>query len=538
MKTVKRNSSLTFPIKLNYKVNDLICSYRGGKSTTNLKVINVNKNKFFGDKKSFISCDKNIKNESFLNSNNLKNKNNKNDKIFPFINQNNNNINYLSFIENYSYNNHKYLRNNYKNYNFNFFSYINKTKDSNNSSNYLKDRSYISNNTMENINLNNNINNSIYSYYNENNNKNLFNKKHIYQKPKNEKRQLSCSFAITDSNSVKENLSSKSNINNIETNYKNYLYSNFNRSKKTHNILLGRRYTEFTGSTTSTENNINNYFYNNNLSFLMNERKTNIDYSNLNLYYPKDAKDYNDRKSRINYIKYKPKINNDANNTISCCTDKNYKTSNDNNSYIYVRKNSSKKKKINNINLNFAKSNANKIKVNLKLNNIFENAYYVQKNVILIQKNYRMHLACLKKYILKAIRDIIEGSNKLNYLLYKKNFKKLIYILNNAYIKSIDIDMKTAKIIPKKKNKNILNEKSKYNNINKPKYCCNTNNQEITKNVSIKGNKNYKNFYSSKPKILLKPKLKTQNLNKIKKDIALVRNLKTQIMNKLERFRK
>ena len=52
-----------------------------------------------------------------------------------------------------------------------------------------------------------------------------------------------------------------------------------------------------------------------------------------------------------------------------------------------------KKKKINNINLNYAKCNANKIKVNLKINNIIENAFYVQKNVILIQKNYRMHLA-------------------------------------------------------------------------------------------------------------------------------------------------
>jgi hypothetical protein len=125
----------------------------------------------------------------------------------------------------------------------------------------------------------------------------------------------------------------------------------------------------------------------------MNERKTNIDYSNLNLYYPKDAKDYNDKKSRINYIKHRPKINNDVNETISCCTDKNYKTSIDkniiiirlnekgNNSYIYVRKNSSKKKKINNINLNYSKYNENKIKVNLKINNIIENAFYVQNNI-------------------------------------------------------------------------------------------------------------------------------------------------------------
>ena len=75
-------------------------------------MINVNKNKFFGYNKSFISSDKNIKNESFLNFNNLKNKN---DIIFPFIDQNNNNINYLSFIENYTCNNHKYLRNNNNN---------------------------------------------------------------------------------------------------------------------------------------------------------------------------------------------------------------------------------------------------------------------------------------------------------------------------------------------------------------------------------------------------------------------------------------
>lgn len=531
MKSVKRNSSLTFPIKLNYKVNDLIISYRGGKSTTNLKMINVNKNRFFEENKSYISCNKNIKNESYLNPNNLKNTNNKNNTLFPFINQNNSNTNYHSFIENYSCNKYKYLRNNFNNNNLNYFSYINKTNDNNDSSNYLKDKSYISNNnskynnnsTIGNIYLNTNANNSIYSYYNKKNDKNLFNKKHIYKKPKNEKRQLSYSFAITDSNSVKENLSIKSNINGIETNYKNYLYSNNNRAKKNHNILLGRRYTEFTGSTTVTENNINNYFCNNNLSY-MNERKSNIDYSNLNLYYPKETSDFTDIK-RINNIKYRPKLNNDTNDTISYYTDKNYKTTHDinnNYSYIYVRKNSSKKKKINNINLNYAKSNTNKIKVNLKYNNIIENAYYVQKNVILIQKNYRMHLSCLKKYILKTIKNIIEGSNKLYYLFYKKNYKKFIYILNNAFIKSIDIDMKTAKIIPKNKNRNILNEKCKINNINKI--------------FMFNKNKNCKNLYLPKPKI--KPKLKSNNLNKIKKDISQIRNLKAQIISKLEKLKK
>ena len=63
--------------------------------------------------------------------------------------------------------------------------------------------------------------------------------------------------------------------------------------------------------------------------------------------------------------------------------------------------------------------------------------------------------------------------------------------------------MKTAKIIPKKRNKNISNEKCKINNINKPKYYYNINNPENNKNIGIKGNKNSKNIYSSNPKILL-----------------------------------
>ena len=55
MNVEKRNTNLSFPIKLNYKSNNLFYSYRGGKSTTDLKLINVNKNKFLEKNNIFIS---------------------------------------------------------------------------------------------------------------------------------------------------------------------------------------------------------------------------------------------------------------------------------------------------------------------------------------------------------------------------------------------------------------------------------------------------------------------------------------------------
>ena len=557
MKEIKRNSSLNFPIKLNYKSNDLIFSYRSGKPI-NKKLINVNKNKYFIENKSFISCDKNMKDISNLSNPKLrKNKNKKNEINSELTNNSYNNLTLHSFIGNYTNINddNKYLNN------FNFYSYKNKINDIYNT-NYWKDTSKIPNNnskynisnTIANINTNNNINN-INKYifpYNQTNDfdKNFIDNKKIYQKPKNERSLSSYSFAMTDCNtSNKENISVRSNIN-TETNCNICfsLYNNLNQYK--YNNMIGpQRYTEVSSNTNFIQNKINNYlyFYDNykNNSY-MNERKTNIDYSKLNLYTPKDLKE--NKKYKVNYIrKNRPHIKsdiikNDIGDTISFLSDKNYLTTNDNNSYIYVRKNSSKKLIINKssnylTNNNNNKNFTNKIRVNLKSNNIIENAYYVQKNVILIQKNYRMHLACLKKYILKAIKKIIEGTNKLYYLFYKNYSKKFIYILNNAYIKSIDINIKTSKIIPKC-NRYKSYEDSKNNYITKPKRYHKNNQSERNKNLFFKGNRKMKVIYSPKSNDEINTKFNITILNQIQKDIELIKNLKNRIINRLDKLKK
>ena len=560
MKTIKRNCSLNFPIKLNYKSNDLIYSYRGGKSTTNLKLINVNKNKYFEENKSFLSYDKKYKNESYIsNSKTINNKNQKNYNVSYLINNYNNNIPISSYFDNYLNNKPKSFTNNNSNIHMN-------NNNINNSYNltkyYLNDKSIISNNnskynisnTIADINSYNNNNNYIFPYIRiKNDDKNLFNKRQIYKKPKNEGSLSSYSFALTDCNSIgKENinLNTKSNINiHTETNNNNYIYSNPNKSKKY--ILIPQRYTYIPNLNTIKEKNIKIYFNNckykniNNQSFLP-ERRTNIDYSNLNLYSPKVNKD-NIIKSNISYMKKSRSriksdiIKNNINDTINYFSENHYKTTNDHNidsSYIYVRKNSSKKNNLNKRNINNNKiKKKKKIKVNLRSNTIIENAYYVQKNVILIQKNYRMHLACLKKCILKALKNIVEGTNKLYYLFYKNIAKKLFYILNNAYIKSIDINMKTSKIIPKHNNKKIFIENCK-NNIIKPKYFFLINNPERFKKLSNNRNKNIKFTNSPKLRIKAKPKCLNENLIKIKKDIELIRALKNQIITKLDMFKK
>ena len=543
MKTVKRNSSQTFPIKLNYRTNEILyTSYRNGKSTSNLKLINVNKNKLLEENKSFYSNDKNYKNESYISN-------------YKYINDNRNKIrNTSSYLSDLYNNNHNQplLSNNYGNnikkyYNNNnssYCSYKNRINESYISNYFLTENSNISNiyskyntnSTIGNINQNNN---SIFSFIKSNDTKNLFNKKQIYQKPKNERTLSSYSFIITDYNSNKENL-------NTQNNHNKYLLTNLNQFGKYTN-LFGQRNTDVTRCITSINmNNDINYNDKSNQSFF-NYRRTNIDYSKLNLYSPKDTKD-NYTKNNKNYIKRcRPRLKSDRirdDDIMNVFNDNDSKTYNDSNkSYIYVRKNSSKKYLIKKNSSNYSlktnsnKDNKNKIRVNLKSNNILENAIYVQKNVILIQKNYRMHLGILKKYILKTIKNIIEGTNKLYYLFYKNISKKFIYILNNAFIKSINIDLKTSKIIPKFSKKSDLIENNKNNEISKQKYFI-MKNFDKNKKLGINFNTKFNLVYSPRPKIEAKPKFKNPNLIKIKKDINTIRKLKEQIVNKMNKYKK
>jgi hypothetical protein len=493
-------------------------------------------------------------NQNITNSKMKRNKNKKNDIISPLVNNSYKNNN--SFLGIYTNDKKEYLNN------YNFYSYKSKINDSYNSD-YYRDVSKISNNnskynisnTISNINTNNNINKFILPYNKTNNiDRNLFNKKQVYQKPKNERRTLSSySFAITDCNtSNKENISIKSNIN-TETDYNNYNSVNKNLNLYKYSNMIGtQRYTEIIGNSTYLEKKINNYLnfkekYNN--KSFRGERKTNIDYTNLNLYCPNDLEDI--KGNKICYIKKERQsiktdiIKNDICDTISYFNDNNNnKIGNDNsnsNSYIYVRKNNSKKNIMNkssSFKINNNRNYSNKIRVNLKSNNIIENAYYVQKNVILIQKNYRMHLSCLKKHILKAIKKIIEGTNKLYYIFYKKYSKKFIFILNNAYIKSININMRTSRIIPKIKNRNISNENAKNNFITKSKHIYLNSKSERNKKLLFKENKKLNVIYSQKQSNEIKPNYKITNLNQIQKDIEHIRNLKNQIMNKLNLIKK
>ena len=549
MKNEKRNTNLNYPIKLNYKSNKSFYSYRGGKSTTDLKIINVNKKHLLEENKSFISYDKKSKNQSCLfTQKTIKNKNNLNEILSPLNYHSNKNIHFKS-----DNNTIKIIKNN----NSYYYSYKNKNNNSYCSDHYRKVSSkYNINNLLSNNNHNYSIfNNYNYSYLNTlyNNKKSLLNKKNIYQKPKNERTIPSYSFIISDyySNN-KENINQniKSNFN-TESNYNNYIYNNMKQFQKCNNSI-NSRFTEYSNETSFIGNNKGNYiFYSdkNNQRFFA-ERIKNIDYSKLNLYSPKEYK--NDHLNfGANYLKKsrdKVKtdiINNDISDTLSFFSENNYKTFNDNkrnHSYIYVRKNSSKKLLMKNINNSFKSTNNEKkykkIRVNLKPNNIFENALFVQKNVILIQKNYRMHLACLKKYILKAIKNIIEGTNKLYYIFYRYYFTKMVYILNNAYIRSIDINMKTAKIIPKFSNKATSHEKSKKNELIKPThYYVIMNNPEKKKKLDIKNNKKINFIYSPKSKIIKKTKFQNSNLNKIQKEIVIIRNLKSKLINKMNNYK-
>jgi len=512
MKQVKKHSCQNCPIKLNYNSNDLLYSYKGnGKPTCVQKFINVNKKrKNVEENKSFSSLSKNSQNTSYIFINkNPRNKNSIIDSNSSLINCSNHNI------KNQSYANNK------KFYSNNHYSYKNLINDSYSSNNYLRENSnskkYNFNNSIyNNEQTYNNMNNSIFSYVKTNiHDKNLFNKRQIYQKQKKERSSFSYSFAITDYNSNKstDNINIKSNIN---TESKNTIYFNNCTFQGANNMS---RSTSFTGLNTK------NYIYYNvrkiNKSF-WEERKTNNECPSYNIYYPKENQNNHIENYKKIYME-RSHLKSDiiknevyeTNDNLSFSREKNYKTFNfsngidkiNNQPFIYVRKNSSNKQLINKNKNNYTfknnnninnKTNRNKIRVNLKKNKNCENknTYCNQKKVILIQKNYRMHLSRLKRYILKAIKDIVEASNKLYYIFYKYYFKKLIYTLKITYIKNFKVNTRSAKIIPRFNDKLILNSKNNNNYSTRPKFYYIINKPEKYKKFDSK------NKVETKPKII------------------------------------
>ena len=314
---------------------------------------------------------------------------------------------------------------------------------------------------------------------NEENNKennNSLNKKTIYKKPNNGNK-FSSPIIITDYNfNNKKIFQSKTIKPNSNTFNNNYLYANIDKIK---NIKGTFQTSEEKFNYNSTINiNKHKYFNTTKKYFytkMLPERKTYSSFNSLSINSNIDN-DFCNAKIRdtLNY-------NINENNFFS--------VKRDTNSFIYVRKNNSNKKSLKR---NFTVNNhyyENKIPYNklynkLNKNNLIQNAYYVQKNVILIQKNYRMHLSCVKKYILKALRDIVIGINKIYFIFFKNYFKKFRNIINMDYIN------KDGK---KKSNQNIKN-RSTLNNKNKNlkcKYYLKTQPKTIQKlNINI-GNKNH-----------------------------------------------
>lgn len=520
MKQVKKHTCQNCPIKLNYNSNDLLYSYKGsGKPTCVQKFINVNKKrKNEEENKSFSSLSKNTQNTSYIFINkNPRNKNSKKDSNSSLINSSNQNIKYQSYV-----NNKKFYTNNH-------YSYKNLINDSYSSNNYWRENSNITKYNFNNSIINNeqtynNMNNSIFSYVRTNiHDKSLFNKRQIYQKQKKERSSFSYSFAITDYNSNKstDNINIKSNIN-TESNNKNMIYFNKCNNCSFQGVNNMPRSTSFTGLNTK------NYICYNvrkiNKSF-WEERKTNNECPRYNIYYPKENQNNHIENYKKIYMK-RSHIKSDiiknevyeTNDNLSFLREKNYKTFNfsggvdkiNNQSFIYVRKNSSNKQLINknknnysfknnnNINIINNKANINKIRVNLKKNRNCENrnTYGNQKKIILIQKNYRMHLSRLKRYILKAIKDIVEASNKLYYIFYKYYFKKLIHTLKISYIKNFNVNTRSAKVIPRFNDKLILNCKNNNNNSSRPKFYYIINQPEKFKKLDSK------NKFETKPKII------------------------------------
>ena len=552
MNTLKRNSSQQFPVKLNSRLNETLCTDRIIKSTSNPSLINVNKNKRLKPNKSCTFLEKKAKNEMKNYFKHLKIKNDKTNTISPLMDNYNQNSQIKPFLENYIYSNDikkinaKHLYDNSSN----FFTYGNKFTINNYNSNYfLKDNSkYHINNTINNINTNNIIKNSILSYNKKINDKNLFNKKQVYQKPKNERRMSSSSsFAIIDSNlnNNKENINLKSNCGINKYSY-NYMYVNYNKFKKYNSIIP--RMSDIS-QISSTEDNISNYIIcnssKNTSNSFFNERKTNIDFSKMNLYSPRDC-DNKMNNANLNCLKKtksyinKEKMLYDGEDNDSIFNHENFKTYNykeikSNKPFIYVRKNSSKNgssinsscRKKNSINNSICrqkefsykdKVNKNKIRVNLKLNHIFENAFYVQKNVILIQKNYS---------ILKAIGNIIEGTNKLYYIFYKYYFKKLKYIMNDAFIKSISVNIRSTNNKMNFKNKYISNEINN-NFFSKTKNYYMVNRIKRNKNLKNVENKNNNNYLLNSKYELNKNEQKYNFYKTHKGDIIIIKSLKNQ----------
>ena len=336
--------------------------------------------------------------------------------------------------------------------------------------------------------------------------------KGIYKKPKNEKYSPSLIITSYNSNMNKKGLlNQKKVITQTNPKSKYNVYENIDKMKK--NIILckktGSKHMHYSSNNIHKHNNSNNHsntITNINTNININNKYIKKAETNKGFYYKKKQPEkssnlcnnlnlysYNDTKAYFNSAKNRPVVIDNMKNDIFANTNYNLNLNLDYQNIIYSKKNNSDKK--------FMKKNLtskifkSKYETNNKLqyDNIFESAFYIQKNVILIQKNYRAHLSCKKKYILKALRDIIIGVNKIFFIFYKNYFKKFIFIINKRYPKK-DTNPKN---IQNMKNQKFLNEYNK--DRNQIKYYLKTQPKTIQK-LNINNSKKKKHLTLS-PKI-------------------------------------
>ena len=408
---MKTNENLN---KLISKQNSICHTYRTVKSSSNINHINVNKNKTLEEK---YVLNKKIKSSSKKHNDNpsiITHYNNKR----CFLQENKNKYSINTALDNICNINNLELFTNKDNIGISTIS-----------------KSSKNNKTISNIVTN--TDSSISMLYKNEENSNI---KGIYKKPKNEK--FSPSLIITSYNSSKNKrglMNHKKVLTQINPKSKYNVYENIDKMKK--NIILckktGSKYMHYSSNNNhrhntntntitniNTNSNINNnyrkkaeinkgYYYKKKKP----EKNSNLS-NNLNLY------SYNDNKAYFNSAKNRQVVIDNMKDDLFTDTNLNL----DYPSIIYSKKKNSDKKFMKKNLTNKIFKQKNEINNKLQYDNIFQSAFYIQKNVILIQKNYRAHLSCKKKYILKALRDIIIGVNKIFYIFYKNYFKNLFLL--------------------------------------------------------------------------------------------------------------
>lgn len=455
------------------KQNNICHTYRTVKSSSNINHINVNKNKTLEEK---YVLNKNTKSNSKKHTDNPSLITHYNNKHY-FMKENKNKYSINTALDNISNINNLDLYTNKENI---CISSISKSSKNNK--------------TISNIVTNTDSSMSLF-YKNED----INNMKGIYKKPKNEKFSPSLIITSYNSNTNKKGLKMNRNKAVAQTNpkCKYNVYENIDKMKK--NIIMCKK----TGSKYMYNSSINIHKHNNtntitniNTNININNKYSKKTETNKGYYYKKKQPEKNsnlfDSLNLYSYNDNKAYFNSAKNRPIAIETDTNLNL--DYQSIVYSKKNYTDKKFMKKNLTSKIFKNKNEAKNKLQYDNIFESAFYIQKNVILIQKNYRAHLSCKKKYILKALRDIIIGVNKIYYIFYKNYFKKFIFIINKLYIKK----EAHPKYIQNMKNQKFLNEYNKNRN-SQSKYYLKTQPKTIQK-LNINNNKR-SNHLTLSPKI-------------------------------------